>query len=42
MPMFTSFNKTSGFIKSNKSIIPSQARKIPGFIRLNALMPMKS
>ncbi len=33
MPMFTSLNQTSGFIKSNKSIIPSQARKIPGFIK---------
>ena len=33
MPMFTSSNQTSGFIKSNKSIIPSQARKIPGFIK---------
>ena len=33
MPMFASSNQTSSFIKSNKSIIPSQARKIPGFIK---------
>ena len=31
--MFNSFNQTSSLIKSNKSIIPSQARKIPGFIK---------